>query len=365
MFIDINNLSDEINQMITKLRIAKTESEQSKIYDSLINLSEVYYLLTGYDYDANYFKIASDRPLRKVKKIGSNNIIFDNIKDSYYLDASKNILTIYRDTNFKTFHYEDRKIFKMSDGLDIIYDFFNKYNHKYYKLIKDMIYHNQVATKPIYDNFKGICYNISVLKKSYIICNIKNINIYDLSSLIHEFGHAIYSNEVDNVPQQKSINHFHEVSSMYFMKLFLNYSFENNLSNSDTIIAYNLFYRALLNRFIGVRYYTDHKLPKTIVDLKLLPKDIDIALLQTKSNNITLDKNDNLNYAYGSLIALYFADQYKNDSQETRINFINFISKIGKISNKEMLNICGLNQKELANPKVLKKELKNHVLNKW
>lgn len=362
MYIDIHNLFNEINQMSARLKNTKSLDEEILIYNSLIYLCETFYLLT--DYDIIYTNLAPNNPYRKIIKSRFNNLNFDNIKNSYYLKAAKNILKIYRDTNFEIINYDKNNIIQISDGIDYIYNFFNEYNPKYYKLIKILINNKQVALKPIYDNYKGICYNIPVLKKSYIIFDIKNVTIYDLSGLVHEFGHAIHFNEIDNYTQPKATNHFNEVPAMYFMKLFLDYSSENNLCNNETIKANNLFFRDLLKYFVGVRYCTDFIFPKIDSNHKLLPKDIILSLFQIESTNINLDKKTNLNYAYGSLIALYFANQYHNDPSETKKDFINYINQIGNINNKEMLNICGLNQKELANPKVLKKELKNHMLNK-
>lgn len=366
MYIDINNLLNEIYQMITKLKNAKSESEQIKIYIDLINLCETYDVLTDYEYEVNYFNLTNNKLFKNIHNSNvNNNIFFNNIFNNI---MSKNLLKIYRDSNFKSLNNPNPNVFNMSETIDIIFYFFNKYNYKYYKLVKNMINNNQVAIKTVNNNLKGVCYNIPILKKSYIVCNIRSYNISEISALVHEFGHAIYFSEINNDPSERLRDKYIEVPSMYFMKLFLDYCSENNLNNKGTILAYNYYYRRLLNRFAGIRYTSGHIINKKTLNYRYninyntLPKDIIIALSQCNSKGIDLDINNNIIYAYGSLIAIYLSDQYKFDPNETKNNFINIISKIGKSNNQDILNICGLNQKELVNPKILKKELKNHII---
>ncbi|MDD2180991.1 MAG: M3 family metallopeptidase [Bacilli bacterium] len=374
MNIDAKTVLQEIKMLEWKLEKANSYSKKIRIQNSLLPLYEVYNTLT--DYKDVLEEVVRDEQLQYFRKIKDNYYNDLNHMYSYYQNSSKNILKIYKDTCFQFFNRDSCYEFNKKEALDIIYDFFNKYDHKTYKLIKNMIDSKHFAIKPIYCGYQAVCYRISKLKKSYTICDIVYFDILGLSVIVHEFAHAIHNNMIYDKNPQQSTNYLYtnylEVPSMYFEKLFLDYSLKNKFCDYDTLFAYNELYNDLLNHFIGIRFFTHPKMNEMKLNDQFfmeynvmtdIIEDLSSELNPRKRVEIKFDIREKFIYAYGSLIGMYFAEQYKNDPTEAKRNFDNFIFKLGLEDNQKLLNTCGLNEDELSNPKLLKKELKNHMTN--
>ena len=372
MNIDANKVLKEIKMLELKLEKANSYSKKIRIHDSLSPLYEVYNILT--DYTSELLELESEAQLQYFYKIKDN--YYNDLNDLYwyYQNSSKNILKIYKDTCFQLFNQNTYYEFNKNEALDIIYDFFNEYDYKSYKLVKNMIDSNQVAIMPIFDDCQAVCYKIHNLEKSYTICDIECYDIPNLSIMVHEFGHAIHNDMTYDKNPQQSTNYVYtnypEVPSKYFEKLFLDYSLKNKLCNYDTLFAYNGFYNELLSHFIGIRFFTHPKMNEMkLNDHFFMEYDVMTDIVKDLSNElnprqrveIKFDIREKFIYAYGTLIGLYLAEQYKDDPVEAKRNFDNFVFKIGLEDNQKLLNTCGLNEEELSKPKVLKKELKNHM----
>ena len=294
----------------------------------------------------------------------------------YHQNSSKNILKIYKDTKFQNFNQDKINAFKKDEALDILYDFFNDYDPDCYKLVKRMIENNQVSIYPIFDNYQGICYNVRELKKSYILCDIEYFDITGMSIMAHEFGHAINDMILQGKNPQQSVNYIYtnylEVPSIFFEKMFLDYSLKNRLSDYDTLFALNNIYAELLDNFIAIRFFThpemeNLKLQDNMeIELKLIKKVINNMvgeIIPIKNQTINFNLRDTFIYGYGMLVAINFIEQYKQSPKETQKNLKNFINSMSLVDGYNILNTCGLNADEISKSKVLKKELKNHMNN--
>lgn len=357
MNIDIFTLKNEINILKTQFYNTKSKTEKLLIYKNLIKLCDAYNLLTDYEYNSDISFLTNHKDFKKYNRLICKNTNISKSMKSYYYNASKNILKLYKETEFNSFS----NIISSTNpnGLDIIFDFFNQYDKESYYLINSMFDNNQIEIKNLNDGLVGTCYNISTFNKSYILCDLKYFDINDLAGLVHELGHALYFNHVNYL--SKSTNYI-EVPSMFFMKAFLDFTFKNKINLDETNQALNVYYRRTLRNFAGLCLDTEPLNNK--INSNSIFNDIQMALKQCDSKNIENDIKLNIKYSYGSLIGLYFADQYKKDPELGKMNINNYMSEMVNKSDRELLNTCGLNEDELANPQILKKELLNNMLKK-
>lgn len=361
MKIDICNLKNEINLLKLQFYNAQTKQERIIIYESLTSLCDTYNLLSDFELQSEFLFLKTHKDFKKYYRFLFYDHSLPRKMKPYYNLTSKNIMKIYRDTDFKSFFNKPSTNLNSNDAMNLILDFFIQFDERYYEFIKSMFDNNQVEIlHDMKNNLEGICFDVYALKKSYVMCDIKNYNISNLASLVHELGHAIY-NDINVL--SKFPRNYIEVPSMYFMKLFLDYTLEKKIDINDTMNGYNLYYRRILKYFAGLCLNTE-SLKNNNRNSNQIYNYILTALKQSKSESINSSEHYNFIYSYGSLIALYFADQYKNDPEIGKINFNNYMLEIGNKTDQELINTCGLNEEELVNPQVLKKGLLNNMLKK-
>lgn len=377
MDIDIGKLEQEIKFLEGKLEEVNSISKKLEIAHDVGSLYKIYgYLM----YEENNISVP-DYLIALKERI--NEDLFEKfirqINDmwNYHQTTSKNILQAYNEAGFQWFDKKQEVCFKKNEVLDILYDFFNWCSSKYYKFVKKMIDNNQVAITPLFDDYRGICDDIRHLKKSYVLCDIENFNIYTMSILVHELGHALEYEFLRNQKFKQILNrnysNYIEVSAMFFQKLFLEYLLKNKVNNRDTLSALNNLYAEMFFDFLDIRFNTHPNMISQEENdffvkekIKMVYKDIVRELKSIKDiHKLLSDINFAFDQAiiggYGRLVALHFVEQYKYNPKVVLNNLRNFISSIGIKNEYDILNTCGLSADEISNGKVLKKELKTHM----
>ncbi|MDD2519038.1 MAG: M3 family metallopeptidase [Bacilli bacterium] len=376
MSIDVVKLIDEIKKLELMYDRAKSPSMKAVISNSLLPLYDVYELVSYGEIVDDHLAALYDAQIKHFEKPASKYYEDINALKSYHELTSKNILKMFKDTDFKAYNQNEITYFKPEEAIEILYDFFNKYDHHYYKIVKGMIDNNQLSIQEMYENYQGVCFKSSKLGKSYIICDIDNFDVGAIATLAHEFGHAIHNEMVYYKNPKQSIEYaftnYLEVPSVYFERLFLNYSLENRLSPYDTLFELNGLYNETLDNFTAIRFFTHPDLkPSTLSEGMFIDKNVVTKILgkvipelpPCKHKTLKFNIRDGFIYGYGMLVATYFVEQYKQDPKEAKRNFSNFINTIGLQEEYELLNTNGLDADEISNPKVLKKELKCHMTN--
>lgn len=374
MSIDVVKLVNEIKKLELMYERAKSSSMKALISNSLLPLYDVYELVSYGEIIDEHLADIYDAQIKHFEKPAFKYYYDINVMKNYHEITSKNTLKIFKEVDFKTYNQNKITYFRPNDAIEILYDFFNKYDPHYYKLVKKIIDNNQLSIQEMYEDYQGVCFKSSQLGKSYIICDVDNFDIGAIATLAHEFGHAIHNEMVHYKNPKQSIEYaftnYLEVPSIYFEKLFLNYSLENRLSHYDTLFELNNLYNETLDNFTAIRFFTHPELePNILREGMIIDKDVVTKILgkvipelpPCKHKTLKFSIRDGFIYGYGMLVATYFAEQYQHDPKEAKRNFCNFINQMGLKESSDILNTCGLDADEISNPKVLKKELKNHM----
>ena len=245
--------------------------------------------------------------------------------------------------------YQLEKIYTLKQARKLVLDFYSNYGNNSYRRIKKYLNdeHLHIITKinndPYYDTFAYCNYNI-VSNNSHIVAAVNGkLDLADVSALVHEIGHALHfkaiktMNTWDNVIFGCAV----EMPSTTMQKLFIDFAIKNNIAQADEL---NINLLVLLKSFM-----------KNVKTSKLL-----LSYLRSRNSNSFVDDHA---YIYGTLLAYYYAEKYKQDPEQTKENIQRFIRHIGYMNEIEMLDKFGIDKKELIEGKYIKKNVMESTQN--
>lgn len=377
MQIDISKLEEEIQQVEQMLEKATSELQKFEIVQDLNTLYKIYGTLMNEKYCIDLPENLSNIQKMVYAQQIKNFVQQMNDMYLYHQTTSKNILQMYNNAKFQEFNLAKLTTFTPNQALDIIYNFFNWCNPTYYRLVKEMFENHQVGLCSL-ENFGGLCCDVVQLKKSYILCDNVEFDLYSISLLVHEFGHAINYELFRNANLKQIINqlfgNYQEVPSIFFQKLFLDYTLMNKIGDGEAIFALNRLYTDMLIDFMRIRFFTHPEMGKekmvgyTHIEPETSKRVIRNLTDEINDTNIVVNRmhssfniKEAIMFGYGTLLAIHFVEQYKQDPKEALNNLKSFIIMTGFNNGYEILNTCGLKDNEIANSKVLKKELSIHM----
>lgn len=246
---------------------------------------------------------------------------FNNIKKLDYLNLIANIKNIenhlFRQIDITEVNKLDNKYtFSFNDCIDIIKDFFNSFDNKYYNDILPFLNKNYISSYYL-DNI-GECVHDSLSNNIFI--NIDSNNKYSINYiiiLVHELGHSIqFLNNKEHVKSTYSI--YSEFPSQFFELQFLKY-LKNYYEEKDIDILINLYLKNLMT----YTYNFDYTINKSYIE-----NNIEIMY-----SGLTL-----FTYVIGEILAIYYSKLYEVDKDKTKIEIHNIFKNIGKNENKIILN---------------------------
>lgn len=346
MKIDTNKLKEEIELLLRRLQFARTLTEYKKLCVSVFNLIDIYTSLTKSDEEFGV-------PMNKYYEFLLKKNVFSPLNihiDDYYLNMvkhqnlSKKVLSTYQKTGFIYYDMLGREQrLKEKEYLEIIRGFLNEYDPKIDKLFLDMKDKEIDLYSTKYFETDST-YDIPSLDKSYILVE-NDLSVEGMSTMIHELAHA-YINKIFRTLSFKQafnsdVTYYTEIFSMFLENIFTEYLIRNKITVIDAHISMNNFYEWINRNF------------KTLEDINGLSKE---ETLEEEKETI----DEALLYGYSGMIALELTERYNKDNSGVKKDVMRFITTSGILISDELIHSLGIDMKDVASCKTLKKRLITH-----
>ncbi len=305
-FIKLNNLNIIIP---LNIKLNKNIEEDMKIVKKENELFKENYI--------NMFEINS-----KVSKLGE---VFQNTQGNYHYGLPT-------------------KRLNLNDAIDLVGNFFFKYDkdiYKFYKALKE----KQLIYTVDEDSIYGATYNFPTEGTSILFINDKK-TIDTALTIVHETIHAYINtyHYYTSFDQEvlKNINNLQEVYTEFIELLFLDFLKEIRYDNKDiersnATINY-LFVKDLLCYNDFLNFFTADD------------------ILYDESTYMTFCNYES--YTYGKLLSKIYYDLYNQDKEKTKEHLLNLSIDQYYKDKKYLINNYGFKENELFNIKKLQRHLK-------
>ena len=381
---NIDDIKKEMDILKDKLILTKNTTDYEFCFSNLCLLNELYNGITN----TNYFDLRiSKNYIHKYINaynffIKNNNKFLENfIKNKEFISITSETISNIIDENLEYNNIYDNRIIKENDALEIIYEYLNKYHNdeiKYFNHLKDnkrIFYINEIKDDYEAESTLGECI-LSYENDPLIAVRDNKFNILNISTLIHEFGHAVEARKMlenyskNQVQKYEKSSFYTEVNSLKYQKEFLDFCIDNNIYKTQTIIALELYYSTVL-------IHSDNTFSFTAIKDGLL-QDYKYLLYEDKiiNQNLTvpyeegddiieysnMDLIDSVRYFIGGLIATHFSILIKEDKEEAKKLYRLFNSiKLDEFSPEvlSMLNINSNNLEENLNKDINKMKIRH------
>lgn len=188
-------------------------------------------------------------------------------------------------------------------------------------------------------------YFSSSLKKTYILITSKEVNVYELSELVHELGHAIESYLVSYSKDHASYEDtlfLSEVSSSFFEFDFLNYLRRKNICVEEVDSTLYDFYLDIADDFIILLDTLDAKPDYKSYDETCTYSD-------KSGTTFNVDIRNRVKYGLNKYIAILFSKKRMENSNGFLEKFLEFLENSEKKSTSELLRNFGIAEEEFEN----------------
>lgn len=267
-----------------------------------------------------------------VRMLGSYNDILDECDFSEYL---------YFDTL--------KDVYTPSEFKDMIYDFYSGFGDTFYKVCKKYFDENRIELGYSLDYELGGFLGISSLKSGYIIAASDVLGTANMSTIVHELGHASDA-ELFLFTQQKKVSYnsdyLGEIPSIFFELMFLEYMKKNRIDGEGHSILLNEridFYSSFEGIFKS--YYAS--------DSGVINYDGDVEL----DTGDKFDIYQSIVYSLGSYFALHMCELYKSGDTNFKKNFFDIISRRCEATLPEIVNLLGLSLDEFLSGDIIKPKI--------
>lgn len=239
---------------------------------------------------------------------------------------------------------EPKKRLDLNNAIDLVENFFLKYDkdiYKFYKALKD----KQLIYTVDDDGIYGATYNFPTEGTSILFINDKK-TIDTALTIVHETIHAYINsyNYYTSFEQEvlKNVNNLQEVYTEFIELLFLDYLKEIKYDQKDvgkaTATINYLFVKDLLCYSDFLNFFT--------------------------ADDILYDENTYMtfcnyeSYTYGKLLAKIYYDLYNQDKEKTKENLLNLSIDQYYKDKRYLINNYGFKENELVNIKKIQRYLK-------
>lgn len=369
-------LYSDINLLLEKIKYADSLIKAEMYYTDLIAITGI---LKQNDINYTFSVDPNIKSLYIKNRIGYIDTFIDNcnINQKFSKDLSDKIINDFINSSFFDFielNTNDDHIFTENEYKDIIFDFFNEYDPNLYKWLKDLFKRIDLFSN-VSPGFNGLTYSLPSLNKSYIVLSGKspNINLNKIKVLIHEIGHAYQLkllNDSNKNQFYRGICSIHlEVPSCTFERLFIEYMINKKININNAIIERNEQLYMLFKNFTYLYIATSLNDIDICNGFMLKTNDFEFAnIIEMMKrefgiliNNDQINLRNAYNYSTGYLMSSYFLELFKQDFQEAKITFQNYINNIGNINDFDLFNKFGFSKKQLLTSEVISKQLINHT----
>lgn len=316
-------LVKDIEDLINYIDCKEKKLFKNKLTELKFNLYQLLCFYSRLNELPDKYKNKSDEIYNEVYKFQCKitSQSFNNIKK---IDYSKLIADIKNIENYlfrqvditEVDKLDNKYIFSFNDCIDIVKDFFNSFDNKYYNDILPFLNKNYISSYHL-DNI-GECVHDSFSNNIFI--NIDSNNKYSINHiiiLVHELGHSIqFLNNKEHVKSSYSI--YSEFPSRLFELQFLKY-LKNYYEDIDIDILINLY----LKNLMAYTYNFDYTINRSYIENNI----------ETMYSGLVL-----FTYVIGELLAIYYSKLYDADKDKAKIEIHNIFKNIGKNENKIILN---------------------------
>lgn len=222
----------------------------------------------------------------------------------------------------------------INQNLELISDFMSHYNSDLYDIFKDLKTNNHIKIFDYNDNinYKGVSY-LFHHSSPYIILLKKN-NIMDGDCLIHEVGHCYQWNK--SWVKNKNLDYFYsEVYSHYVQFLYLKFLADQGLYKKDVLAIKKNVLQLFRMHLVRLNNYYNGKI---------------------KFSDDTVF--DDLQYAFGQAIALYYYNKYLIDPERADYDMEKFVIRSTSYDSNKVLDELNINKRKLLTKKKIENFLK-------
>ncbi len=273
--------------------------------------------------------------------------INDNSKDLEVLSKSINsLINKYSEYFIKVEYNRIRSgitTFSEKEFKDIIYSFFSEYGNDTLKIVRDTMENNRIELG-IAGNFEGGGLNtFNMLSGNvYILSILQKYSVYNMSTLVHEFGHVIESKKFI-LPQSKRRfdgDALSEIPSCFFEMAFMDYLITNHIDKEVVELMFN---DKMVSDTLSFRFYHDMDENQTLQ-------------IDHEGKIVGSDRNlrEDVIYFIGYLTGLNFHLISKDNKKEAIKTFDNFMCLRDSRTLKENIESLGIDYDKYLNCEIIK-----------
>lgn len=365
MNIDEVRLKQSIDKIETSIHKCKSVGEYFDLLGYFDDLNYIFFQLTGdqiflgHNYSTfnnkqleEYAKKDLRKEMDRLSKLIKSN------KDFIYSCASAytfNTLSICKNDVVRCHTFN---VINEEEAKKMLLDFFSSFDSKTFEIVKELIDEKRIGVElESLGNGSGAFLCDAVNQECFITTN-KKLNIYGLTIIAHELGHAVAYKKSEAIDNRRiKIMHCFadEVASIFYEYEFIKY-----LKDKVSVECYNesmnnfmCTYSPCVYSIIGLSVS-----PQEFSFVGKLPLENDYKKLDTENDTIS-----NIKYTYGLLIALHFVKEYEENREDFNKHFHYFISHKNILPFDELISEFW-DKDEFASCNLIKDELDNIVYNR-
>ena len=282
--------------------------------------------------------------------ISNNQKMINEIKKNapYLYHIFKEIINSYQKEGFCSFECNDEIKTNKEKMYELVWNFLASLDKDALTIYDKMIENNNIFLINEFDCFGLSVNSLAIDNPCIIIQNAPKYFDYYIT-LVHEIGHCYQFYLQRNQEQFMGFNPYSEITSLLFEKLFINYLMDNHiLKNSydyeledhvyflNDVSAAKVLCNLFINKNIGNinAYDLSYETSKSKDEL-LSEMACDCGYIMPNKLNIELDE---IHYAIGNMIAIYFNEKLKSNKIHEWKNFKDFLCTVHYLPMSEVLH---------------------------
>lgn len=282
------------------------------------------------------------------KKLATQHMYFLEENEDFFIRMLSSFNDVLDETNFQECLYFDalKVRFTEKEFKEMIYDFYSRFGDSFYKICKKYFDERRIELGYSVDYELGGFLGITGIKSGYIIGSSDILDVSNMSTIIHELGHAIDA-ELFLFPQNKKIpfdvDYFGEIPSIFFELMFIDYLKKNRIDGDAHAILLNErfdFYSSFEGMF------------KTVYASEDSTVDYDATVILDDGSEI--DMYQAIVYSLGSYFGIVMSDMYSDNFKGFEKDFLSLISRRKESSIKDMISYLGLSEDEFLSSEIIK-----------
>ncbi len=389
MEIREKNIEEDILKL-KKYGINPSYSKIKRIIDNATRLNDVFDVAFSKEFNPDLIKNPYyDIIFRKNMSSDYNTFVSLTLKyKDLFLELANNYLRVLENNNFfniQRLYKNNNHLYNNEEVKEMVLSFFDEQGNDKYKIVKDMFDKKRIGVPKqslTGETWYGFSFASTIpYIEPYVVYGAEDneANLQEISTLVHEFGHAIEAtfilNRNSDFYSDKS-RIFTEAASRFYELEFLRYLEKNKINSRFASIILNEFYDDCKLFFSYLNYgFTNNPIvigKNIYIPVEegiIINKDKDIVRHLTtesgKSKTFTFDYHYYLRHGFGIYMALYLSELKKQNPKDFDKAWNYYLSSRTLMDYSEILNLFGLDVNKLLSCEMIeptiKKDLNNYV----